>query len=230
MHLVMFDIDGTLTQTDDVDGECYAQAVEEVLNTPPIDRDWSTYRHVTDSGIASEIIRTRFGRDPREGELESIKNRFVERLREALDGDSTRCLPVTGASRMLTALTGRLDLFVALATGGWRQSALLKLATAGFHLDGIILATSDDSICRKQIMSVATSRAVERNRMEEFDRLVYVGDGVWDLRASQELGIRFIAIANGERAEILRMQGAKFVLPDFEDYDRFLALLTSSTR
>jgi hypothetical protein len=32
MHLVVFDIDGTLTRTDDIDDVCYAAAVAEVLS------------------------------------------------------------------------------------------------------------------------------------------------------------------------------------------------------
>jgi len=55
MHLVVFDIDGTLTDTNKVDGVCYWQAVREVLGLAQEQPDWSGFRHVTDVGIAAEI-------------------------------------------------------------------------------------------------------------------------------------------------------------------------------
>ena len=61
-HLVMFDVDGTLTQSMDADGRCYAQAMAEHLGME-IDTDWSTYRHATDPGIAHELF-ARAGRPP----------------------------------------------------------------------------------------------------------------------------------------------------------------------
>ncbi len=47
MNLVMFDIDGTLTATTDIDEGCYVLAVEAVLNIDNID---------TDLIVATEII------------------------------------------------------------------------------------------------------------------------------------------------------------------------------
>src|ERR1700730_15708480 len=107
MNLVMFDIDGTLTQSDDVDSDCYAQAAADVLNLPQVDRDWSLYQNVTDSGIATEIIETHFGRKPFRGELDRIRIRFVELLHEALCANPTLCSPIPGALRMLAALSKR---------------------------------------------------------------------------------------------------------------------------
>ena len=54
-HLVMFDVDGTLTQSTAADRSCYAQALSQHLDLQ-VDTDWSTYRHITDSGIAQELF------------------------------------------------------------------------------------------------------------------------------------------------------------------------------
>jgi phosphoglycolate phosphatase-like HAD superfamily hydrolase len=227
MNLVMFDIDGTLTQSDDVDSDCYAQAAAEVLNLPQVDRDWSLYQNVTDSGIATEIIETHFGRIPIPGELERIRGRFVDLLRTALCANPTSCSPIPGALSMLAALSKRDDLIIALATGGWAQSAQLKLRMAGFNVETTAFASADDSSKREQIMSIARTRALGRCRIEAFDSVIYVGDGLWDLQASRRLGIPFIAVANGEHAQRLRSHGADLILPDFRDYGRFLEMLQS---
>ena len=41
MHLVMFDIDGTLTETMKVDEECFVRSFEDVFGFVNIDTDWS---------------------------------------------------------------------------------------------------------------------------------------------------------------------------------------------
>jgi phosphoglycolate phosphatase-like HAD superfamily hydrolase len=227
MNLVMFDIDGTLTQSDHVDTDCFVQAAREVLNLPRIDCEWSHYRHVTDSGIATELIKSHFGRMPIPGELECIRDRFIRLLHEALFANSVLCRPTPGASKMLTALSARGDVTLALATGGWEQSARLKLRSAGFQMEGIAVASADDSFQREQIIAIAQVRALQRCRIKAFDSLVYVGDGLWDLQASRRLGIPFIAVANGEHAQKLRSHGADLILPDFRDYGRFLEMLQS---
>lgn len=51
----MFDIDGTLIESDDFDSECFTEAVKEVTGFD-IDTDWSRYEHVTDAGILNEFF------------------------------------------------------------------------------------------------------------------------------------------------------------------------------
>jgi phosphoglycolate phosphatase-like HAD superfamily hydrolase len=55
MYLVVFDIDGTLTNTNLEDGERYWRAICALLGFSSEQPDWSEFRHVTDVGIASEL-------------------------------------------------------------------------------------------------------------------------------------------------------------------------------
>src|SRR5438132_340399 len=64
MRLVMFDIDGTLTETMKVDEERFVRSFAEVFGLTDIDADWSHYPHVTDSGIFHEVYAPRMGRLP----------------------------------------------------------------------------------------------------------------------------------------------------------------------
>jgi beta-phosphoglucomutase-like phosphatase (HAD superfamily) len=43
MHLVMFDIDGTLTETMKADEECFVRSFKDVFGFVEIDTDWSHY-------------------------------------------------------------------------------------------------------------------------------------------------------------------------------------------
>ena len=69
MRLVVFDIDGTLTDTMGVDATCFVRALSEVCGFSDIDADWSRYKHATDAGIFNEIFQPRVGRLPTADEI-----------------------------------------------------------------------------------------------------------------------------------------------------------------
>jgi phosphoglycolate phosphatase-like HAD superfamily hydrolase len=53
-----------------------------------------------------------------------------------------------------------------------------------------------------------------------FEKVVYVGDGIWDVRAAKPLGIGFLGLATDTKARRLLEEGALCVLPDFSDLPR----------
>ncbi|MCR4413741.1 MAG: hypothetical protein NUV77_15080, partial [Thermoguttaceae bacterium] len=55
---------------------------------------------------------------------------------------------------------------------------------------------------------------------------VYVGDGLWDLKAARRLGIGFLGVAANGTAR-LREAGAEAVVADFADRGQVLRLLES---
>ncbi len=56
MDAIVFDIDGTLVDSDEVDGRLFVTAVQRVLGVAGIRSDWTSYKHVTDQGILREIM------------------------------------------------------------------------------------------------------------------------------------------------------------------------------
>src|SRR6266576_1108761 len=64
MHLIIFDNDGTLTETIKIDEECFVRSFKDVFGFADIDTDWSDYPHTTDSSIFHEIYVSRRGRTP----------------------------------------------------------------------------------------------------------------------------------------------------------------------
>ena len=225
MHLILFDIDGTLTQTNAVDDVCFIRAVREVLGIDDVESDWSAYPHVTDWGITAELIRRSWGREPRGGEVDSVRDRFVHYLAAAIEADPSLCRPVAGAQRLLGEIASMRETSVALATGGWGESARLKLRAAGLALDGTALASSDDGMAREEILRVAVARAARQCGVARFDSCVYVGDGIWDLRAARALGFPFVGIADGQRASALAEGAASVVFADFGDTGRVIQTL-----
>jgi beta-phosphoglucomutase-like phosphatase (HAD superfamily) len=74
MKLAIFDIDGTLTQTNDIDTQCYVKAFAEEFQITGINTNWSDYGHTTDSAISIQIFQDFWGRAPKEEELLKLKN------------------------------------------------------------------------------------------------------------------------------------------------------------
>lgn len=218
MKLVVFDIDGTLTRTDVVDEVCYVRAFEEELGWTGINTDWAGYPSCTDTAIALEIFARHGGRSPRDGEMERVRRRFLSLLEAALAADTFTEIP--GAGEALRRLRNDPRFRVALATGAWEASALLKLRTAGLEVDGIPFVSSDDHPHREEIVRRAIAKAEAGNG--PFESIVSVGDGVWDVRTARALGIGFVGIGSGERAERLRREGAERVFEDFRDWGAFM--------
>ncbi len=186
----MFDVDGTLVESVKHDDELYSYAVKSVLGVSVHD-DWSQYRNVTDSGILQELIQD-FGDAHEASRLTTeVKQEYLSLLRDSLERDERVLSQVPGAGALLQRLKLRDDLRVAIATGGWRESAELKLRHSGIPFEGVALASGDDSPIRTEIMLIAESRAIGEYR---FARKVYFGDGEWDREACERIGYEFVAI------------------------------------
>ena len=194
MHLVMFDIDGTLTETMKVDEECFVRSFKDLFGFADIDTDWSHYPRTTDSGIFHDVFTSRIGRSPAAQEVSQFRQHFIQ-LPAAASSQSP-FVPVAGADRLLTRLAQGGSHRVSLATGGWRDSGRLKMASAGMCFDDHPAASADDALDRESIMRLSKQRASERYGAS-FTSTVYVGDGVWDARACRVLAFRLLALARG---------------------------------
>jgi phosphoglycolate phosphatase-like HAD superfamily hydrolase len=217
----MFDIDGTLTLTNEVDNRCYLCALSEVLGTTDIDTDWIKYQNVTDSGIASALLEARHGAPASRQQLDGVRERFVALLEQAFAHDPAACRAVPGAAAILAELAEHGGFAVGMATGGWLESARLKLRHAGLDERKFPLASASDAGSREAIMTLAAERVAAHWGVLAFKSMVYVGDAVWDVKAARRLGWHFVGIGSGESAERLRREGAQWVVGDYLDRSGF---------
>jgi phosphoglycolate phosphatase-like HAD superfamily hydrolase len=212
----MFDIDGTLVDSAGFDGDRYAEAVRDVLGLD-VDTTWQSYRNVTDSGILEELLEAEGSARSREPLRAAVKARFVAATRAHFAREPHVLREVLGARALIEALLRTPSVRVAIATGGWAETAALKLTAIGVDPAAIALATASDAVERTRIMQLAAARALGG---VPATRRTYFGDGAWDQRASAALGYRFIAIGKAVLHE------PRF--DDFRDREAVLACLDAA--
>lgn len=189
MKHLMFDIDGTLTQSYEFDEACYLEAVYEVIGIN-INNNWADYPYVTDRGILKTVIED-YGLPHSLLELEEIvKNVFVNKVKLSIANEPVK--EIQGAKRFISYLNERKDCRVSFATGGWYETAKLKLESAGFNTDKLYIASSNDHFSRVEIMKKAREMVDSENRMP----VTYFGDALWDVKACEELGFELIIVGN----------------------------------
>jgi len=127
---------------------------------------------------------------------------------------------IPGASALLKLLVAHPRWRIAIATGGWSVSASFKLASAGLPVDAFPWASANDAYDRAEILRTAIQRARQHYGHDAFEKVVYIGDGVWDVRAAKALRIGFLGLAASNKAGRLVEEGASCVLPNFSNLVR----------
>lgn len=227
MKLAVFDIDGTLTLGGGLGTRCFFDAFGEVFDDGSgqgrLEARLDGFVQSTDCGIAREAAWRVLGRDPAGDEIERFKAAYLDRLEREIRACASAYRPVPGAERFLPMLAATPGWTVAIATGNWRRAAAMKLDCAGIPAPSVA-ACSEDGGTRSAVLEAAVLGARRARGEVEFDRVVYVGDQPWDLRAAREVGAAFVGVATDDRGRRLAEAGAP-VLDSYEDAARFLAML-----
>jgi phosphoglycolate phosphatase-like HAD superfamily hydrolase len=148
-RLIIFDVDGTLTDTTGVDDECYRAAVAEALGVDAAVVDWAGALHVTDAGILRYLWSTYGSGTPSDADYNRARSGFLKRITTAAETHGVRFGAVLGAGAALAAAR-HTGWRTAVATGGWGPSARLKLRMAGIDLDDETFACADDAESRAE--------------------------------------------------------------------------------
>jgi hypothetical protein len=102
--------------------------------------------------------------------------------------------------------------------------SLIGQPTARFTMEGIPMATCNDSISREKIIRIAEARAIQTAGVR-FETKTYVGDAVWDLQAASRLSYQFIGVYADSKAERLRAEGARRLISDYKNGKIFFKIL-----
>ena len=227
MKLAIFDIDGTLTNTSWVDHRCFERALS-AIGMPSLEADWVGLTHISDTGLTQHLFQQKFARDPHAHEEATLRDHMVSFLHEQFALDAGLFAEVNGAADMLEKLFQKSDWVIALATGCWQASATMKLQSAQLELLGKPGGYGEDGPAREAIVRTAIERAMQQYDRSSFDKIVSIGDGAWDVRTAAILGLPFVGIGLGDKSAALQENGARHIVPNFTDIDRFFAYLDAA--
>jgi len=206
--IVIFDIDGTLTDS----VEQHQRAFEIALRTfsfPNLRTNWGDYTHHTDSAIFEEAWEeAHYESRPDLSELEY-------QYRCALEHEiaSRPFTEITGAAVFLQWLKDH-SWSVVFATGSLRFGAVKKLAAVGVDAEKVDLVTASEFRTREEIVREAIRLGSKKFPAAHKHSVISIGDGLWDLKAANNLNLPFIGIGRDAKAKVLTDLGA----PVFDDF------------
>ncbi len=212
--LVVFDIDGTLTDSVSL----YHKVVGECLNLMGIknvDMDFSSYKYHTDSYGLKWNYENNFS--------QAYNKDLLNEFEGLLYNELIKHPPVSEIEGAKNCVIDLLDAncAVAFATGSLLRPAKLKLDQCEIWYEESLIATSSISFDRETFVLQAIENAKEYFKVREFDEIVSVGDGVWDLETAKNLGLTFIGIGIPHR-EKLKEKGCSV---HFDDLTRLASYL-----
>jgi phosphoglycolate phosphatase-like HAD superfamily hydrolase len=224
--LVIFDIDGTLLHSNKVDSETFAETYESQFGQPFPSIDWRNYPHVTDHTIFNEVIRQHFDRPASAADIDRQQSHFVAQLCRKRELMPEVFREVPGAVSTVNNLLNLKEYVVGIATGGWRAPAQIKLKHLGFPIQEFYASYADNKITREDILkeSIELARAAH----PDIQRTVYIGDAIWDVTTTRNMGLNFIGVRLRGDYETLEQVGARQVIQDYQDQDYFLRLLKTA--
>lgn len=223
--LLLFDIDGTLLFSDHIDSRCFASSYQAVFGRAFPGIDWTRYPHVTDHVIFRTAFTEHFGREAQAAERQAFEDHYIGQLRRHRQTRPDEFREVPGAAALWRQLCADERYVTGIATGGWRRPALVKLAHVNIAPLTPYAAYADDMETRADILRAAIALARAEH---DIDRVVYVGDAVWDVVTTRELELPLVGIRRAGDHAVLTAVGAPVVLTDFQRPADFLQAVAAA--
>jgi phosphoglycolate phosphatase-like HAD superfamily hydrolase len=209
MHVLFWDIDGTLLTTARAGVPALEDGFEAVLGERPSLSEMHT-SGLTDRMIV-RLILTGGGHDPDDALESAILAAYTRALPVRLE--QRRGQVLLGVRETLVDLSARPDVANVLLTGNMRAGAEAKLRS--YDLDGFFGhggGFADDGYDRAAIGRCAVERATEQWGRAAAERALLIGDTPLDVECAQLLGLRAVAVATGiHHSRELAAAGATWV-------------------
>jgi phosphoglycolate phosphatase-like HAD superfamily hydrolase len=226
MHLVLFDIDGTLVLTGRAGMRAMNRACEEVVGHDAALSGIAVAGR-TDWIILQDVL-DKHGRTLDEALLDELRRRYVEHLAEEIlnRGEGAKAV-MPGIRELLAALAARDDVALGLLTGNFIEGARIKLEYFDLWKYFPCGAFGGDASDRNELVPIAIRRARECGIADvDPSRVIVVGDTPHDVACAVAVGAIPVAVATGGYSvDQLRATGADLVFSDLSDTDAFLRLL-----
>lgn len=224
MHLLLFDVDGTLIESRGAGRLAVRAAMLEAfgLAGPIEERD---FRGKTDPWIVRELLRlSGWEEEEIDRRLPEIWGPYLRHLDAALAVAANRPVPCEGVHELLDRLADDRRYDLALLTGNVEGGARMKLRAAGLDGRFAVGAFGSDSECRAELPPIAVARAARHTgRGYRVRDAIVVGDTPEDVRCARANRMRVVVVATGGFAmDDLRSYDPDLLLVDLSDTDAVL--------
>lgn len=194
MHLLLFDIDGTLVRVNGAGRRAVESALSDVVETR-LSTTGVQFSGKTDPQIVRDIFDAN-DIDATDDLVEKAVSVYADVAVHALQPEDVTALP--GAADLVAGLSRRDDVVLGLLTGNVQSMAHRKLdvvALADYFGFG---AYGSDHADRNQLPEVALRRAREHTgRAPDRSKTTIIGDTVRDITCGRFAGVRCVAVATG---------------------------------
>lgn len=225
-RLILFDIDGTLTRTQNG----YIPFNEAIGKTFGLDGDIRTV--VPDGNTDPLIVEEIFAKVNVRVKCEDTDwLRFTDNLRERyhfhVRQGTTTIRPLPGAAELLRALALDDGFIASVVTGNFEVTAQIKLEAAGLAPYICRGAYASDSRHRPDLPAIAKTRSEESTgRIVDADRCIVVGDTPKDLEAARQNRMKCVLVGTGRYpVEELQYWQPDRCLADLSDTGAVIAML-----
>jgi phosphoglycolate phosphatase-like HAD superfamily hydrolase len=227
MRLVLFDIDGTLLNSQGMGRASMQHALKEVFGSPGN----PSYRYdgKTDKQIVRDTMRLEGHSDDHiDSRMDQLIALYLEGLRVGAKSGKFSVRPLPGVVEILDALEERDDVVLGLLTGNIEPGARIKLTAAGINPDRFrVNAFGSDHEHRPELPAIAQRRASETLGLSiAGERLVVIGDTPADIECGRSLGARSIGVASGHyTVEQLQTHNPYAAIPSLADTEQVLVTI-----
>jgi phosphoglycolate phosphatase len=227
-QLLLFDIDGTLTRTQNG----YIPFNEAIQRTFGICGDIRTV--VPDGNTDPMIVKDIFAKanvaiEILDAEWQRFSAHLHDCYKSAVDQDTTTVRALPGVMELLQALSGDKKFHSSVVTGNFEVTAAIKLEAAGLAPYLCRGGYASDSQHRSDLPQIAKARweqASGRTLLPE--QCVVIGDTPKDLDAARHNQMKCILVGTGRYPlEELCYWKPDGSLPDLTDTEAILAMLSS---
>jgi len=227
-RLILFDIDGTLTRTQNG----YLPFNDAIMKTFGFPGDIRTVvpDGNTDPLIVKDIF-TKAGQDIAVGpeEWERFTWELQASYREYVAGGATTIQPLPGAEPLLQHLSAVMEFHASVVTGNFEATALVKLESAGLGSYLSRGAYASDSEHRPDLPAIARERwEMAAGRTITAAQCVIVGDTPKDLECARANGMKCLLVGTGRYpVEELEYWRPDACLADLSDTQHVVGLLSN---
>jgi len=220
--LVLFDIDGTIMNTDGGGGGACREALETVFGRS-VSLDNYQMSGKTDTQIVLELMeREGVSREETMENLDAVCDLYIGMLKQEIGDWNPEICP--GIPALLDRLSHMPDVFLGLLTGNIVRGAEVKLNRVGlwsYFKTGVF---GDRAPERRLLPGFAQQTALAQTgkRFEQKD-IVIVGDTPNDILCGRDLNVKAIAVATGSfDVDTLASYDPDYVFEDLSDTDHVI--------